>query len=172
MTLYSVQISLSTSLWNNSITASLPWELNTKGRLHRSFTCAGYLQQTWQGSKAYNSVSFTLSAQYLPPANKVWGKVIFSQTSVCPQRGTGSPWQISTGQRPPWTEIHPCVVKSGRYASYWNAFLFRTCCSPLDYWWRQNHQYVRTSPGDVLGRCTPGVRASLQLCLALTIAHR
>ena len=29
-------------------------------------------------------------------------------------------------QRPPWTEI-PCTVKSGWYASYWNAFLFILC---------------------------------------------
>ena len=29
-------------------------------------------------------------------------------------------------QRPPWTEIPPppCMVTGGRYASYWNAFLF------------------------------------------------
>ena len=38
----------------------------------------------------------------LQPANEVWNKAIFSQTSVCP-RGRGSPWQIS-----PWivTPVH------------------------------------------------------------------
>ena len=40
-------------------------------------------------------------------------KVIFSQASVCPRGG-------SSGQRP------PCTVKSGRYASYWNAFLLNS----------------------------------------------
>ena len=129
------------------------------------------------------------------PANKVWGKAIFSQAFVCPQgvhldrdppgqrlpwtenpwtetpwtetppgqrppeqRPTGQrppgqrppwtetpldrdppgqrpsgqrpPWTETPldgdplGQRPPWTETSPHTVKSGRYASYWNAFLF------------------------------------------------
>ena len=32
--------------------------------------------------------------------------------------------QRPPGQRPHWTEILPWAVKSGCYASYWNAFLF------------------------------------------------
>ena len=53
----------------------------------------------------------------LPPTNEVWGKVIFSQASVCPQWGRGVPDRDHPIQR------FPRTVKSGRYASYWNAFL-------------------------------------------------
>ena len=53
----------------------------------------------------------------LPPANEVWGKVVFLHLSVCSRRergvlsggGLGTPSQNQ---------------KSGRYASYWNAFLY------------------------------------------------
>ena len=38
----------------------------------------------------------------LPPANDVWGKVIFSQASVCPQGGV---WQTPLiGIHPPWAD--------------------------------------------------------------------
>ena len=43
--------------------------------------------------------------------------------------GEGSPWQRPPGQRPPPMnrdpprQRPPCTVKSGWYASYWNAFL-------------------------------------------------
>ena len=54
---------------------------------------------------------------FLLPANKVWGKIIFTQVSVCPQ---GCVADTLPGQTSPrnghW---------SGRYASYWNAFLSR-----------------------------------------------
>ena len=56
---------------------------------------------------------------YIPPANEVWGKVIFSQTFVCPQGGIADtplarhpPGQADTpldrhipsGQTPPWED--------------------------------------------------------------------
>ena len=80
-----------------------------------------------------------LANVFLPPTNEVWGKVIFSQASVCTPStvGRGSSWQIPhptpqdrdpphdkdpPGQTPE-TET-PRTVKSGRYASYWNAFFF------------------------------------------------
>ena len=34
---------------------------------------------------------------FLPPANEVWGKVIFSQASVCPRAGEG----VSLTETPP-----------------------------------------------------------------------
>ena len=51
--------------------------------------------------------------RYLPSANEVWGKVIFSQALVCPLGGgedladRDSFGQRSTGQRPPWPETSP-----------------------------------------------------------------
>ena len=89
----------------------------------------------------------------LPPANKVWGKVIFSQVFVHRRRGSASsggsaskgavgsaskgggvwglhpggwvdPQVCLRGADPPPPEIHGIQSTSGRYASYWNAFLF------------------------------------------------
>ena len=60
----------------------------------------------------------------LPSAIEVWGKVIFSQAlSLCPmERGFASKggWADTLPIR--YYEIRST---SGRYASYWNAFLFR-----------------------------------------------
>ena len=63
--------------------------------------------------------------KFLPPANEVWAKVLFSQTSVCPPwRGVlwchFLLWTATPGQHHP-----PPESTSGRYASYWNAFLFK-----------------------------------------------
>ena len=67
---------------------------------------------------------------FLPPANEVWGKVIFSETSVILFTGGG---RLPTGASASWgrglptgrigQNPHPQNQKSGRYASYWNAFL-------------------------------------------------
>ena len=78
---------------------------------------------------------------YLPLANEVWGKVIFSvvcvKNSVNRRRGSASVHVgIPPGSRPPWTR-HPLEQTplrstcweirstSGRYASHWNVILFR-----------------------------------------------
>ena len=53
---------------------------------------------------------------YLPPANEVWGKVICLQVCACPRGGVWS--RGVPGGDPP--NGYCC----GRYASYWNAFLF------------------------------------------------
>ena len=89
---------------------------------------------------------------YLPPANEVWGKVIFSEACVknSVHRGMGtwagtppwqvhpSPWQVhpawagtpTWAGTPPWQVPTPRVsvcweirATSGRYTSYWNVFL-------------------------------------------------
>ena len=41
----------------------------------------------------------------LPPANEVWGKVIFSQASVCPQEGGG--WQTPPRETPLQADAPP-----------------------------------------------------------------
>ena len=78
-----------------------------------------------QITTAFDKVGKNLSAEFLPPANKV-AKVMFSQVSVCPQgcvAGTQPPGQVHPRQ------VHPRLPgkqsTSGRYASYWNAILFR-----------------------------------------------
>ena len=124
----------------------------------------------------YTNVWLTL--KFLPPANEVWGKVMFLPaatklgqgnvfTGVCdsvnregglPQcmLGYHSPWEQTPppGSRhthtprtrlPPWEQTHPLrdqtplgadtpwsrpsLSTSGRYASYWNAFLLHLSVS-------------------------------------------
>ena len=72
----------------------------------------------------------------VPPANEVWGNVIFLHLSVILFKGrgtwTGTPWQVHPPGRytpqqvpPPGPATHAGIRStSGRYASYWNAFLF------------------------------------------------
>ena len=85
-----------------------------------------------------------IESWFLPPANEVWGKVIFLYLSVILFTGGGGTWiGTSHGQVPPRAgtppaghphqvhprQVHPPSVHagirstSGRYASYWNAFL-------------------------------------------------
>ena len=74
----------------------------------------------------------------LPPANEVWGKVIFLHLSVILFTGGGLPGKVPTraGTPPgrytprqvPLRQVPPAMhaglrSTSGRYASYWNAFL-------------------------------------------------
>ena len=78
----------------------------------------------------------------LPPANEVWGKVIISQASVILSTGEGvGGWRVVgfsaciTGHMTRGVCIWGVCIRgymgyygiwsdSGRYASYWNAFLF------------------------------------------------
>ena len=75
---------------------------------------------------------------YLPPANEVWGKVIFSVACVknsvygvggLPQCMLGypptrHPQGPGQGTPPPSSVCWEIRSTSGRYASYWNAILF------------------------------------------------
>ena len=76
-------------------------------------------------------------SRFLPPAKEVWGKVIFLHLSVILfTRGGGVSGQVPPGRYTPG-QVHPpgryspspsvhawIRSTSGRYASYWNAFLF------------------------------------------------
>ena len=91
---------------------------------------------------------YIVNLYWLPPANEVWGKGICSQVSfllsgrgVCIQ-GEGSASreaciqgvciQVSWGRLPLPSDIQD-TVNDWRYASYWNAFLFKMCvhCKPM-----------------------------------------
>ena len=79
---------------------------------------------------------------FLPPANEVWGKVMFLQVSVCPQLdlcmmslpvwltglmflpGASVRGSVRETSPPPPGQRLPCTVTSGWYTSYWNALLF------------------------------------------------
>ena len=75
------------------------------------------------------------ATSFLPPANYVWGKVMILLASVSLSTGgRGSlsggclPDRDPSGQRLPLEKDSPgqrppCTVKSGRYASCWNAYL-------------------------------------------------
>ena len=62
----------------------------------------------------------------LPPANEVWGKVIFLHLSVILLPGEGVPGQVNprASTPPPLGQVSPHQSTSGWYTSYWNAFLF------------------------------------------------
>ena len=105
------------------------------------------------GPRAFVSI---LWSQSLQPANEVWGKVMFLHLCVILFTGGGvSLTETPTRQKTSWTAIPwietpldrdtpldkdtpfprqrpPRMVKSGRYASYWNAFLFHVVsCSEI-----------------------------------------
>ena len=86
----------------------------------------------------FTQIHLFLDIPFLPPANEVWGKVIFSEACVKNSVNAGGvasasvhagippgtrPGTLQTRQAPPTR--HP----SGRYASYWNAILFRMSLS-------------------------------------------
>ena len=83
-------------------------------------------------------ISSTLIVLLLPPANEVWGKVMFLHLSVILFTGGGSasrgsaPGEVyiqGAGQTPLDADPpeHYGILSTSRwYASYWNAFLFIT----------------------------------------------
>ena len=124
----------------------------TIGYVHNPYLC-NFLQSFYQSS-------------LLPPANEVWGKVIFSEacvknsvhrggvsTSVHAPRSRHPPGaDIPLEQTPLWSR-HPreqapphracweIRSKRGRYASYWNVVLLRKLASET---FRQNYLYFFT----------------------------
>ena len=124
-------------------------------------TNLGQMRITNGGVLCIRFAIHSTTCQLLPPANEVWGKVMFLQLSVIlftveeylgryplgrytPQQvqylGKYTPWQVPPGRHTPW-QVHPQAgtppsrytplamhagiqSTSGRYASYWNAFLF------------------------------------------------
>ena len=82
---------------------------------------------TWSASGQYTSFR---NAFLLPPANEVWGKVMLLHLCVILFTGGGGlpPWESASrglvGQNPPPPiGYYGIRSTSGRYASYWNAFL-------------------------------------------------
>ena len=95
-------------------------------------------------------ISHTKLGQFLPPANEVWGKVMFLHLCVILFTGEGVASQYASQVTWPGWGLHPggsasggsasrggwadppprymgyygIQSTSGRYASYWNAFLF------------------------------------------------
>ena len=115
--------------------------------MHGLRVCIGVDQRIWHFTFQEISLITLLVAIYnvrsiITVRNSSCGKVMFSQVSLCPQGGGVHPLprqKIDT----PWEDIHtprqtPLMGRpppplptadghcSGRYASYWNAFLF-TC---------------------------------------------
>ena len=61
------------------------------------------------------------AVSFLPPTNKVWGKVIFSQASVCPQTET------PPDRGPHWTETPPGQSLPPPYGKEWAACILLEC---------------------------------------------
>ena len=89
-----------------------------------NFYCSPGTEQIW------------IHSLFVTVRNSSWGKVMFSQVSVCPQGGGVHPPRrqpLPPRQDTPLASRHPprdgyC---SGWYASYWDAFLF-TFCPEMD----------------------------------------
>ena len=73
---------------------------------------------------------------YLPPANEVWGKVMVLHPSVILFIGRGVSTPLHAGvhpqaDTPSWADTlfgyYEIRSTSGRYASYWNAYLLFVC---------------------------------------------
>ena len=72
-----------------------------------------------------------------------FANVMFSQASVCPQRGCSRHWadtpraDTPPGRHTPWSDIPPVHAgirsTSGRYASHWNTFLLRFISLPMNH---------------------------------------
>ena len=77
--------------------------------------------------RCHSVITQVNSLGFLPPANEVWGKVIFSQACVIPSDHGGGGrvciWE-GVGQTPPRIGYYGIRSTSGWYASYWNAFLY------------------------------------------------
>ena len=114
---------------------------------------ANWSQKTLSSTIAHLSscclVFFKNDHPFLPPANEVWGKVIFLHQSVILSTG-GVPGQVHpTGTYTPWASTPQGQVPPpgrytpragtlpiqwfmhGQYASYWNAFLLLLISSSL-----------------------------------------
>ena len=73
-----------------------------------------------------------VQCEFLPPAKKLGQGNIFSSVcqELCP-RGGGSIWAGT-----PPGQVHPPWSMSGRYSSYWNAFLLVRCLQGTSRWKR------------------------------------
>ena len=137
--------------------------LHVQTRNISSFTVISWLKDV-NGRK--NEVILVKLKRFLPPANEVWGKVICLQVCVCPQGECLLPGGASSGGvwfggclllggacsggcllRGVWSRgvawwRPPHGYCCGRYASYWNTFLFLNLCLPqilLSSWyWNKN----------------------------------
>ena len=120
-----VQISLIDQFWHWSNSDS-EWSILMCDCLisdpHWSFLTPDY-SDSWPNSK---QITWRL---FLPPPNEVWDKVLFSEASVCPQGVLSITGSDITTLTAPILESTPRIAPptpwstSGRYASYWNAFL-------------------------------------------------
>ena len=137
-----------------------------------------FLLEFWESDSAWRRQGGMLIGPFhphwnvkilLPPANEVWGKVIFLHLSVI--LFTGGSASVHAGippdQAPPWhppPTRHPsppprCAcweIRStgGRYASYWNAILFTLC------YWSTQYVLLPPYPRQVLSL----LRANVTIC--------
>ena len=96
----------------------------------------------------------THSISFLPPANEVWGKIMFLDVFVYPP-GVGSASGCWGGGasgdvclQGTGGGVYPGNQKSRRYASYWNAFLFRRIFLQVEsflQWIKKLKKYLTTA---------------------------
>ena len=85
----------------------------------------------FKSTKHYQKLTCEINlvfVRYLPPANEVWGKVMFLHMSVILFTGGWVSAHCMLRHTPPWADTPPpgyygIQSTSGWYASYWNAYL-------------------------------------------------
>ena len=91
-----------------------------------------------EGRKGYKLLTKNCYYQLLPPSNEVWEGYVFTGVYLSTGRGVSAPLHAGIHiiqdqrQTPPWDQTPPEQTPladtpratSGRYASYWNAYLF------------------------------------------------
>ena len=85
------------------------WYDNSFGAIQMQCICTRVAQSV-ANTRVFQSEVYAWECTLLPSANEVWGKVTFSQVSVCPQGVCGRcpqadiPWADTLGQTPPWAD--------------------------------------------------------------------
>ena len=82
----------------------------------------------------------------LSPANEVWGKVIFSQVSVCP-RGGGGMWQT-----PRWVDTPPGQRETANEAGGTHPTGMHSCClmNSISYTQELMRRWIREKCNEML----------------------
>ena len=108
----------------------------------------------WLTVLASNFVAGGKKSSLLPPANEVWGKVIFSEACVKNSVHRGVGLSACTWHTPQGRACWEIRSTSGRYASYWSAillnfnknlFLWYQDWPGFHLWWRSSQSVWRNS---------------------------
>ena len=106
--------------------SSMFLHLSVSHSVHRGGLCMMSLSVLLPRPMFFPGEGSVSCPMFLPGRVSVCGQMFLPGGGVCPVY-PGLPNIDPPGQRSPGTETPPCTVKSGKYASYCNAFLLHWC---------------------------------------------